>query len=583
MRKISMYLFSVIAICLFVLGFKVDVKAATLPKITSVTLNQTEVTQSNPGTMTMHVEIDGIGLAEISYSFFLEGTNGNAADYQSVNGSIAFKDIYGSDITTTGDYTVQLPYYNCQGGKYYLNIMHLRASTELTFAGNNRYLCPDEGTSPLENEMNSSNTLTVNHDMTYTTDDERPVYGSTIQYVDNKFSQSVLDEINAMPEGYTYIIETQSPGHFVNYVPGAYTQAIKGKDKTIQFLAYQTGSSWEINGKDMTGADNDWEPGQVTLDWEGANASVCTPSGIGYYVSRHWSTDGGNPLMKCTLKFRYDEKLEGADLYLYKWSDVTDIGKNLIPVQKLKTYPGPDGQYWVEINFTQLGYVSYYVSTSDNLQLKEIRTTPTPTQGTYVPQTTDTPDTSAGPQGTVVTTTTPVVTITTTTETASTEDTVSAGEIFVSGNLCYRVTDATSVCLYNGTSAKGALVIPATVSYKGKSFNVTSIGANAFAGVKVTSVVIPDTVTVIERAAFSNARKLKTVVLGANVQVINSQAFYKCSLSTIKFTSAGVPNISKSAFSNGISGKVKVYKGQIKSSVMKKLLKQVKIKSYTMK
>jgi len=79
--------------------------------------------------------------------------------------------------------------------------------------------------------------------------------------------------------------------------------------------------------------------------------------------------------------------------------------------------------------------------------------------------------------------------------------------------------------LINGKSVKGELAIPSEVSYEGKEYPVTTIKSQAFKGCStLTSVTIPNSVTVIEYEAFQNSN-LNTINNGANVQMVHHNAF----------------------------------------------------------
>ncbi|MCQ2278802.1 MAG: leucine-rich repeat domain-containing protein [Bacteroidales bacterium] len=76
----------------------------------------------------------------------------------------------------------------------------------------------------------------------------------------------------------------------------------------------------------------------------------------------------------------------------------------------------------------------------------------------------------------------------------------------------------------------GALVIPATVTYNGTTYTVTSIGGDAFYGCSgLTSVTIPNSVTSIGNYAFDYCTGLTSVTIPSSVTSIGSHAFYNCS------------------------------------------------------
>ena len=111
---------------------------------------------------------------------------------------------------------------------------------------------------------------------------------------------------------------------------------------------------------------------------------------------------------------------------------------------------------------------------------------------------------------------------------------------------------------YNSYS--GSVTIPSTVTYNGKTYNVTDIGDNAFNGcinltsvtlpnsikkigihafhgcTKLTFINIPDSVTTIGKA-FTLCSKLNEIKIGKSVSYLHSEAFEGCSsLSYINWT-----------------------------------------------
>ena len=75
----------------------------------------------------------------------------------------------------------------------------------------------------------------------------------------------------------------------------------------------------------------------------------------------------------------------------------------------------------------------------------------------------------------------------------------------------------------------GAVTIPASVTYSGKTYSVSSIGDNAFAGCSgLTSVSIGNFVTSIGRVAFRECSGLTSVEIPNSVTKIGGYAFYGC-------------------------------------------------------
>ena len=81
----------------------------------------------------------------------------------------------------------------------------------------------------------------------------------------------------------------------------------------------------------------------------------------------------------------------------------------------------------------------------------------------------------------------------------------------------------------NPNRYSGAVDIPDTVIYNDVSYNVTSIGKEAFYGCwELTSVTIPNSVTNIGNQAFDNCESLTSVTIPKSVTSIGVGAFYNC-------------------------------------------------------
>lgn len=138
------------------------------------------------------------------------------------------------------------------------------------------------------------------------------------------------------------------------------------------------------------------------------------------------------------------------------------------------------------------------------------------------------------------------------------KDTAVKGKVYSCGNFNYKVTTVA-----NGKTGKAVLTapvkktltkatVPATVKIKNETYQVTAI----------------------EKNAFKNNKKLKSVTIGKNVTKIGANAFYGCQkLKTVSVKSTKLESVGKGAFS-GIekSAIIKVPKSKLAS--YKKLLKQ---------
>lgn len=75
---------------------------------------------------------------------------------------------------------------------------------------------------------------------------------------------------------------------------------------------------------------------------------------------------------------------------------------------------------------------------------------------------------------------------------------------------------------------EGDVIVPSYVEYEGKSYPVTIIDREAFYGMKIKSLELPDTVLEIKDSAFENCDRLRDVRLGNNLKKIGDSAFEWC-------------------------------------------------------
>ncbi len=87
---------------------------------------------------------------------------------------------------------------------------------------------------------------------------------------------------------------------------------------------------------------------------------------------------------------------------------------------------------------------------------------------------------------------------------------------------------ATVVRSPEADNISGDIVIPASIQYGGKDYNVTLIGNEAFCGASnIQSVTIGNNVTQIGRRAFAYS-SVTSVIIGDGVKTIEPFAFYEC-------------------------------------------------------
>lgn len=89
-------------------------------------------------------------------------------------------------------------------------------------------------------------------------------------------------------------------------------------------------------------------------------------------------------------------------------------------------------------------------------------------------------------------------------------------------------TDRAWASIRPAEKVEGEVIVPSHVEYEGKSYPVTVIDREAFYGMKMTSLVLPDSVVEIKDSAFENCDRLRDVYLGNNLKKVGNSAFEWC-------------------------------------------------------
>lgn len=152
-------------------------------------------------------------------------------------------------------------------------------------------------------------------------------------------------------------------------------------------------------------------------------------------------------------------------------------------------------------------------------------------------------------------------------------------DFMVDGIFYYKNDDGVSVTVtnrsvYHDEAYIGDIQIPPTVFYSDVNYSVVAIedgtfsgctgvtsvsipntinkiGSNAFSGTKITSIIIPNSVSSIGDGICSNCKQLKDINLPSDINSIGNKWFYGCTgLETIDFMPHTVSSIGQEAFNN---------------------------------
>ena len=74
----------------------------------------------------------------------------------------------------------------------------------------------------------------------------------------------------------------------------------------------------------------------------------------------------------------------------------------------------------------------------------------------------------------------------------------------------------------------GDIVIPETVRHGNTDYTVTTVQSNAFKDNEITSISLPNTISVMGDACFESCSRLESVTLPAGLTSLGNSCFYDC-------------------------------------------------------
>ena len=114
----------------------------------------------------------------------------------------------------------------------------------------------------------------------------------------------------------------------------------------------------------------------------------------------------------------------------------------------------------------------------------------------------------------------------------------------IQNGIIYFLYDDNTAFLSNGRNATGDVTLPTVITYEGKKYTLTSIGYSAFLNATITSITIPNSVSIIGNKAFAHCLSMQSVTIGAFVQSIGQEAFAGCeNMEKMTFYPTTVPTI----------------------------------------